>query len=167
MKFPQYADPGYESPFSMFLRGIEELPVETRRGDVVYESKEVLAVICSRQIPGHEGHSLVISKKQYASIFDLPIYIGEEIFAATQVVCRAMVQAFGCDGVTILQNNGEASDQTVFHYHVHVIPRWNGDRFLALYATHIDTQTLMTTDKRADLGMRLPAEIERQVTGNT
>lgn len=166
MKLTQFSSPDYESPFSMFLRGIETTPVESRRVDVVYESPDVLALVCSRQIPGHEGHSLVISKKQYASIFDLPTKIGQEIFAATQVVCRAMVQALGCDGVTILQNNGQASDQTVFHYHVHVIPRWKGDNFLALYAKHTETQKVMAVEERAELGKRLRVEIERQIADN-
>jgi histidine triad (HIT) family protein len=163
---PQFAPPDYESPFSLFLRGIETSPVESRRGDVVYESREVLGVICSRQIPGHEGHSLVISKRQYSSILDLPTDIGQEVFAVTQLVSRAMLGAFGCDGVTILQNNGQASDQTVFHYHVHVIPRWKNDTFLALYARHSETQKLMQPGRRAELAVCLRREVERQTSGS-
>jgi histidine triad (HIT) family protein len=159
---PQFASPNYKSPFSLFLQGIEAPPVESRRGDIVYESPEVLGVICSRQIPGHEGHTLVISKRQFESIFDLPTHIGQEVFAATQLVSKALPEAFRCDGVTVLQNNGQASDQTVFHYHVHVIPRWKGDNFLKLYASHSETQKLMPVDRRADLALRLGAEVKRQ-----
>lgn len=166
MNHPQFSPSNYESPFNLFLRGIEEPPVESRRGDIVYESDEVLGVICSRQIAGNEGHSLVISKRQYASILDLPTAIGQEVFAVTQIVSRAMLQAFGCDGITILQNNGEASDQTVFHYHVHVIPRWKDDNFLALYANHIETQRLMPALRRAELAGVLRVELERKVLDN-
>jgi len=161
MTTPQFAPPDYESPFNLFLRGIEVAPVESRRGDVVYESENVLGMVCSRQIPGHEGHSLVISKRQYASIFDLPVTIGHEVFAATKLVSQALMIAFSCDGVMIIQNNGQASDQTVFHYHVHVVPRWKGDKFLDLYAAHSETQKLMPPDKRAQIGLALRMEIER------
>jgi histidine triad (HIT) family protein len=155
MVLPRFAPPNYTSPFALFLQGVETAPVESRSSDVVYEGSEVLAMICSRQITGHEGHSLVISKKQFESILDIPTEIGQQVFAATQLVSRAMIKAFGCDGVTILQNNGQASDQTVFHYHVHIIPRWKGDNFLALYALHSETQKVMASDKRAELASKL------------
>ncbi|MFN5063561.1 MAG: HIT family protein [Pseudomonadota bacterium] len=158
---PQFALPDYQSPFNLFLRGVEVAPVESRRGDVIYESEHVLGMVCSRQIPGHEGHSLVISKVQYQSILDLPVNIGQEVFAATKLVSQALVSALGCDGVMIIQNNGQASDQTVFHYHVHVVPRWNGDKFLDLYATHSETQKLVPVGKRAEIGLALRMEIER------
>jgi histidine triad (HIT) family protein len=166
MTIPQFAPSDYESPFTLFFRGIEVAPVESRRGDVIYESEGVLAMVCSRQIPGHEGHSLVISKRPYVSIFDLPVAVGQEVFAATQLVSQALVSAFGCDGVTIIQNNGQASDQTVFHYHVHVIPRWKSDTFLDLYAAHSETQKLMPADQRAQIGSSLRTEIERLKENN-
>jgi histidine triad (HIT) family protein len=159
MRDSKFSAPNYESPFSLFLRGIETPPVETRQGDVVYETPDVLGVICSRQISGHEGHSLIISKGQFESIFDLPTHIGQEVFAVTQRLSQAMQQAFGCDGITIIQNNGQASDQTVFHYHVHVIPRWKGDNFLKLYASHSETQKVMPEYKRAEIALKLREEI--------
>lgn len=161
MTMLQFAPPDYQSPFDLFLKGIEVAPVESRRGDVIYESDTVLGMVCSRQIPGHEGHSLVISKTQYQSIFDLPVSIGQEVFVVTKLVSQALVKAYGCDGVIILQNNGQASDQTVFHYHVHVIPRWVGDTFLILYAAHSETQKLMPADKRAEIAAALRLEIEK------
>jgi histidine triad (HIT) family protein len=168
MNLPQFAPPNYESPFSLFLQGVETPPVESRNGDVVYENEDVVAVICSRQIAGHEGHALVVSKKQFESLFDLPTKIGQEVFAVSQLVTRAMLSAFGCDGVTILQNNGQASDQTVFHYHVHVVPRWRNDNFLSLYADHARTQKLMNPDRRAELALRLRAALDgRGMDNNT
>ena len=162
----QFAPPDYESPFNLFLKGIKVAPVESRGEDVIYETEHVVGIVCSRQIPGHEGHCLVISKDQYQSIFDLPVGIGQEVFAATKLVSQALVSAFGCDGVMIIQNNGQASDQTVFHYHVHVIPRWKGDKFLNLYAAHSETQKLMPADKRAEIGLALRMEIERLTADN-
>jgi histidine triad (HIT) family protein len=145
------------SPFSLFLRGIEQEPVESRRSDIVHETRHALAIICSRQIPGHEGHVLVISKYQYANLFELPLDIGKEVFEVTQLVARAMLQAFACTGITVIQNNGAASDQTVFHYHVHLVPRFDGDNFLAKYAKHTETQQRMSPEARAELAERLRA----------
>lgn len=163
---PQFAPPDYKSPFNLFLKGIKVAPVESRRDDVIYDTEHVLGIVCSRQFPGHEGHCLVFSKEQYQSIFDLPVGIGQEVFAATKLVSQALVSALGCDGVMIIQNNGQASDQTVFHYHVHVVPRWNGDKFLELYAAHSQTQKLMPADKRAEIGFALRMEIERLAVDN-
>jgi histidine triad (HIT) family protein len=162
---PRFAPSNYTSPFSLFLQGIETPPVESRISDLIYENDDVIAVICSRQIPGHEGHCLVISKRQFESLLDLPTDIGQNVFAVSQLMSRAMMSALGCDGVTIIQNNGQASNQTVFHYHVHVVPRWKNDSFLSLYANHTETQTLMDPERRAELAIRLSSEVDQPHIG--
>lgn len=138
-----------ESPFTLFLRGEVDCPVESRTTDIVAENEHAIALVCSRQIAGHEGHMLVLSKAQYPTLLDLPDVVGSAVFSLTKKVAAAMVQALRCDGVTAIQNNGRASDQTVFHYHVHLVPRYHDDSFLRLYADHSTTQVRRAAEERA------------------
>lgn len=77
--------------------------------------------------PATKGHALVIPKAHVANVFE----ISDELLAKAHVVARkvaiALKEATGCDGVNILQNNGEVAGQSVFHLHIHVIPRYEGD----------------------------------------
>lgn len=77
--------------------------------------------------PATKGHALVIPKAHAANVFE----ISDELLAKAHVVARkvaiALKEATGCDGVNILQNNGEVAGQSVFHLHIHVIPRYEGD----------------------------------------
>lgn len=77
--------------------------------------------------PATKGHALVIPKAHAANVFD----ISDELLAKSHIVAKrvakALKEATGCDGVNILQNNGEVAGQSVFHLHIHVIPRYEGD----------------------------------------
>lgn len=77
--------------------------------------------------PAAAGHALVIPKNHFANVYEMD---AETVGGAAQVAAKAakkIAAATGCDGINILQNNGEAAGQTVFHYHVHIIPRFTGD----------------------------------------
>ena len=77
--------------------------------------------------PAVKGHALVIPKNHFANIYEMD----DETVGGAAVVAKKMAgkiaQTLGCDGLNVLQNNGEAAGQTVFHYHVHLIPRYEGD----------------------------------------
>jgi histidine triad (HIT) family protein len=77
--------------------------------------------------PASRGHLLCIPKAHATNLFEIP----DEDLAAVARTAKAMagrvVERLGADGVTIMQSNGPAAWQTVFHYHVHVIPRWEDD----------------------------------------
>lgn len=77
--------------------------------------------------PATKGHALVIPKAHAANVFE----ISDELLAKAHVVAKkvaiALKEATECDGVNILQNNGEMAGQSVFHLHIHVIPRYEGD----------------------------------------
>ncbi|WP_302626369.1 HIT family protein [uncultured Eubacterium sp.] len=77
--------------------------------------------------PATKGHALVIPKAHAANVFE----ISDELLAKAHVVAKkvaiALKEATECEGVNILQNNGEMAGQSVFHLHIHVIPRYEGD----------------------------------------
>lgn len=83
--------------------------------------------------PASRGHCLVIPKQEVPDLFDLPAELVAALAATTQRVARALKTALQPDGLNVIQNNGAAAGQTVFHYHVHLIPRWHGDDALKLW----------------------------------
>lgn len=74
-----------------------------------------------------QGHALVISKKPYPDIFDIPDEILSAVAVASKKVALAVKKVTGAEGINIIQNNRKAAGQEVFHYHVHVIPRFEND----------------------------------------
>lgn len=97
----------------------------------VYEDEHTLAFMDIN--PASRGHVLVICKEEYADIFDLPEATLLATARTTQHVAKALRDALKPDGINIIQNNGAASGQVVFHYHVHLIPRWDGDNAVRLW----------------------------------
>lgn len=78
--------------------------------------------------PLNEGHTLVISKQHYVDIFETPEEMLSQIYKVTKQVSIAVKKAINCDGVTIIQQNGKAAGQDIFHIHVHVVPRFEGQK---------------------------------------
>lgn len=87
--------------------------------------------------PMTKGHALILPKEHAANIMELPDEIGEKVVPLAKRIANRMVDVLKCDGVNIMQNNGEAAGQTVFHFHMHVIPRMAGDG--ALSERHVET----------------------------
>ncbi len=91
----------------------------------IYEDDEVLVFL--DLFPAASGHTLVIPKTHYENVFEAD---EESLTAVTRVARRgahALRRAIRPDGMTVVQLNGAAAGQTVFHYHVHLIPRHHGD----------------------------------------
>jgi histidine triad (HIT) family protein len=97
----------------------------------VYEDATTLAFLDIH--PASRGHILVISKAEYADLFDIPADTLAAVHATVQRVALAIRDVLAPDGINIIQNNGAAAGQTIFHYHVHLIPRWEGDGVLSLW----------------------------------
>lgn len=106
------------SVFTRIVRG--EIPAAK-----VYEDEHTLAFMDIN--PASKGHTLVISKEEYPGLLEVPPEIAAAVTRTTQRVARAIMKALQADGFNIVQNNGAAAGQVVFHYHVHIVPRWKGD----------------------------------------
>lgn len=77
--------------------------------------------------PASKGHSLVVPKEHYANIYEMPAQLAGEAMQVAQKVAVKMTDALHADGFNIVQNNGEIAGQTVFHFHMHLIPRYQAD----------------------------------------
>jgi histidine triad (HIT) family protein len=91
----------------------------------VHEDAAALAFMDLGQV--NPGHVLVTTKFHAQDIFELPDEDAGAVFRATARVARAVREAFRPQGVTLLQANGKAALQSVPHFHIHVLPRWEGD----------------------------------------
>ena len=77
--------------------------------------------------PASKGHALVLPKKHYADLFEIPEEIVAGAVKVAKKVAGIMKEKLGCDGLNLVQNNGEAAGQTVMHFHLHIIPRYKDD----------------------------------------
>ncbi len=105
--------------------------------NTVYEDDDFKVILDAG--PAAKGHSLVIPKAHYdnALVCDEAV-LGKAMVLAARVG-NALTKAYGCDGINILQNNNEAAGQSVYHLHIHVIPRFKDDKVMTLWKPGEDT----------------------------
>lgn len=90
----------------------------------VYED-ETFRVILDLN-PATKGHALILPKEHFKDVCELDGQTAAKILPLGAKIGAAMKKSLGCAGFNLVQNNGEAAGQTVFHFHVHVIPRYEG-----------------------------------------
>ncbi|MHC1637280.1 MAG: HIT family protein [Candidatus Nezhaarchaeales archaeon] len=98
----------------------------SERAVKVYEDDLCIAIMDIA--PVNRGHLLVIPKRHYETIFEMPLKEASHVFGVACLMAKAVKNAVGAEGVNILQNNGGAAWQHIFHVHIHVIPRWTQDK---------------------------------------
>lgn len=106
--------------------GAGEAPAES-----VYEDAENLAFFPLR--PAATGHTLVIPKSHYTDFFDLPGPPLASLMQAVSTVGTGLRTALRPDGMNVISSAGAAASQTIFHVHVHLVPRWRDDRFGSIW----------------------------------
>jgi histidine triad (HIT) family protein len=104
--------------FCRIARG--ELPAS-----VVHEDEHTIAIMDAGQV--NPGHVLVLTKAHVPDVFGLDDALAAAVFTTTTRVARAVRRAMAPAGMTLLQANGAAGFQTVMHFHIHVLPREDGD----------------------------------------
>ncbi len=77
--------------------------------------------------PATKGHALILPKEHFANLYEISDDIAAKTLVLAKKMATAMTKAFKCDGFNLVQNNGEVAGQTVFHFHMHMIPRYKGD----------------------------------------
>ncbi|MCP3742575.1 HIT family protein [Rossellomorea sp. BNER] len=106
----------------------------------VYEDEHVLAFLDISQVT--KGHTLVIPKVHKENVYELTPKIASHLFSVVPKITNAMKTEFNPIGLNLLNNNGELAGQSVFHFHLHIIPRYGqGDGFGAVWKTNNDQYT--------------------------
>lgn len=91
-------------------------------GHFIYEDENFVAIL--DKYPIDDGHSLVLTKKHYEKITDMPEDEVGKLFSKIPKIARLIIDATKADGFTLAQNNGKAAKQIIPHVHVHIIPRY-------------------------------------------
>lgn len=88
----------------------------------IYEDEDVIAIMDLS--PTSRGHSLIIPKEHCTNIYDIEEETAAKVMKVAKKLALKMTTALNCDGFNLLQNNGETAGQTMFHFHMHLIPRY-------------------------------------------
>ena len=97
-----------------------EIPSNT-----IYEDDEFKVILDAS--PASKGHALILPKEHYADIYEIDEKTAGHAMQLAKKLAKHMTDVLKCDGFNIVQNNHEIAGQTVFHFHMHLIPRYNGD----------------------------------------
>ena len=111
----------------------------------VYEDEQVIAFLSIQPI--NIGHTLVVPKKHYKNIYEIPEEEVAYLYKIVKKIAHAVTKAVDAEGIRIVQNNGEAAGQVIFHMHVHIIPM-NKDRSWMHHARMRDADALDADAKR-------------------
>lgn len=91
----------------------------------VYEDEDFRVILDLS--PAADGHALILPKEHSTNVYELPDETAAKVFVLAKKIAMSMKESLQCDGINILQNNGKAAGQTVFHFHIHLIPRFEHD----------------------------------------
>ncbi len=97
-----------------------EIPTAT-----LYEDEDFRVILDTN--PAAKGHALILPKEHYANLYELDDEVAEKVLPLAKKMVTKLTDILHCDGFNLMQNNGEAAGQTVFHFHMHLIPRMKGD----------------------------------------
>lgn len=97
-----------------------EIPSNT-----LYEDEDFRVILDIE--PATKGHALIIPKKHFANLYELDEEHASKAFVLAKKMAEKIKSAVNCDGLNVVQNNGVAAGQTVFHFHMHLVPRYKND----------------------------------------
>lgn len=103
-----------------------EIPSQT-----IYEDDQFKVIL--DVAPATRGHALILPKDHYANLYELPEEKAVDAMKLAKKMMAVMTDKLKCDGFNLVQNNGEVAGQTVFHFHMHLIPRYKNDGEILKY----------------------------------
>ena len=134
---------GYLCPLCVVAKGGEtDL---NKRTDVVFENEDVIAYISPKWWVNNPGNVMVIPRKHFENVFDIPDDLLAKVQLLGKKVALGMKETYQCDGVSFRQHNEPAGGQEVWHFHLHVFPRWKEDN---LYLNHKDARYVTAEEKK-------------------
>lgn len=93
--------------------------------NIIYEDDDFTVILDAG--PATRGHALILPKEHYANLYEMPDELLSRAAVLAKKVVGALTEKLHADGYNVVQNNGETAGQTVFHFHIHLIPRYKDD----------------------------------------
>lgn len=103
----------------------------------VYEDEDFKVIL--DRFPAAPGHVLIIPKVHYSDMFELSEEAAAKLYPLAKKIAERVKEVTGSEGINIVQNNGEAAGQSVYHFHLHIIPRKMGDGIILNKSSNMDT----------------------------
>ena len=125
----------------------------TTATDIVYRDGSTTAFIGAKWWVNNPGHVIVIPNAHSRDLYDIELEQLSAVYGTVKNIALALKNAYACNGVSTRQHNEDAGNQDVWHFHVHVFPRWRRDE---LYEHHHDVRWT-TADERAPYAAKLRA----------
>ena len=122
-----HAPDHYIFPFCQVAQGIENQFIHTKQSDIIYRDEYITAFINAGFFENNKGNVIIIPNDHYENIYDLPDDISAKIHKLEREVAIALKEVYQCDGVSSRQHNEPYGNQEVWHYHLHVFPRYKDD----------------------------------------
>ena len=141
----------YDCPFCRVVAGGESKV--TSHGDVVLRANGATAFVAPKWWERNHGHVLVVANRHVENVYGIQDDELADVYRAAKRVAEAVRETYGCDGTSMRQHNEPAGNQDVWHFHVHVFPRYEGDD---LYRNSLRVRWT-TKNERAPYAARLRA----------
>lgn len=116
-------------------------------GYIVYEDEFSIAFLDISQAT--KGHTLIVPKKAYPDLFTIPADLAAHLMTVSIRVAKAIKDAFHPEGLNMLNNNGEIAGQSVYHFHLHLIPRYEKNDVTIVFENHMNELSPEEYKKRA------------------
>nr|AIA14677.1 HIT domain protein [uncultured bacterium]AIA14738.1 HIT domain protein [uncultured bacterium] len=150
----QHEPSDYVCPFCSFLAGKPDKYSDEQ--DIVYSNEFTTAFIAPKWWTNNAGHVLVVPNQHFENIYSIPDDHIAEVYKTVKKIATAIRSTYDCDGTSTRQHNEPSGNQDVWHLHVHVYPRYEGDK---LYHNH-DQQGFVDATSRAPYAEKLRAYFE-------
>lgn len=146
----------YDCPFCKLIRGQDD---EINKQEyVVYQDDKTLAYIAPKWWDKNPGHILVIPKEHIENIYNISDELLADVYKTVKKITIAIKETYKSDGTSTRQHNEPAGNQDVWHFHVHVFPRYENDE---LYKNH-DKKRWVTHDERLEFANKLKKYFTKQ-----
>lgn len=129
----------YCCPICLGVEGVEDERTLLKKTDLLYTDELVSVFMNSFFIRGNEGHVIVVPNAHVEHLYDLPATVGHRIMDVAKRFAIIMKKAYVCDGIQLQQHNEPAGGQHAFHFHLHIIPRYDNDDFFKQAKNKIPT----------------------------
>jgi histidine triad (HIT) family protein len=122
---PTHRPPGYDCPFCTLTAGGET--DFNHQDDVVWRDRETIAFMSPKWWETSPAHVIVVPTEHFENLYELPDATLAAVYATAKRIALALREVYGCDGTSTRQHNEPGAGQDVWHFHVHVFPRYVGD----------------------------------------
>lgn len=136
-----HAPVGWDCQFCQIARGEEIDGPWVKHSDIVYRDADLTAFISPHWWPNNPGHVVIIPNEHHENLYVVPNHLLCAVAVLSKRMALALIEAYGCAGTSVRQHNEPAGGQDVWHYHLHVFPRYAED---GLY----ESQPALTTPEQ-------------------